>query len=386
MTTPVAEMSTMRFDPADQQKKLLFTLISLVLLGSITLFSATSYRSVLVSPDDNPLWMWQDQLKGYGLGALFFWVGYHVRPRRWISKGLIIPALFALILFLLATKFTPMGIGINDAYRWLQFGPVRFQPSELAKVIVPAFMIYVTGTWKMNSRLSLKKLHFTGFGLLLVGGLVPMGLIFIQPDWGTSIVVGALAILTAPRWPRIYGYAMVVLIPLALSLLYLGRGRLPEIKERLSAPFDPESVPQVWTSLQAVGSGGLMGKGLGEGMSKMGHLPSSYNDFIFAVYAEETGFFGVCLLLGLFSLLLHAGWRVANSLEDEDLSCLALVLTFAITGQALINLGVNVALLPTKGIALPFFSHGSTGLAVFLGMFGILFSLTRCRGREVLIS
>ena len=105
MTTPVAEMSTMRFDPADQQKKLLFTLISLVLLGSITLFSATSYRSVLVSPDDNPLWMWQDQLKGYGLGALFFWVGYQVRPRRWISKGLIIPALFALILFLLATKF-----------------------------------------------------------------------------------------------------------------------------------------------------------------------------------------------------------------------------------------------------------------------------------------
>ena len=152
------------------------------------------------------------------------------------------------------------------------------------------------------------------------------------------------------------------------------------------AMHSPEEVPQVWTSLQAIGSGGLTGKGVGMADSKALYLPSEYSDFIFAVYAEETGFLGVLALISLYMVILVAGWRLSQQIEDRDLACLAQVLTLAITAQAAFNLMVNVALAPTKGIPLPFFSHGSTGLAVFMGMVGVLLAISRSRAREEVVS
>jgi len=214
--------------------------------------------------------------------------------------------------------------------------------------------------------------------------MLPLALIFDQPDLGTAAVVGGLCCLPLLRWVSLTQFLILPVVVFASALLMIKSSRFPEIAERFRAIWDPRSVDQVWAGLQSIGSGGIFGKGLGEGAGKLGYLPSSYNDFIFAVYAEETGLLGVSIIVLLYGTVLYCGRKLWCSIEDEDMSLLAMVLTLSICGQAALNLLVNLALAPTKGIALPLFSHGSTSLAIFMGMAGVLLSLTRCRGREVL--
>lgn len=371
-----------RLQPAKQRVPIFASLVFLLIIGSIALFSATSYRSE-VQHDD--VWqMWAGQFRGYTLGLLFFMIGYFVSPRRWLTSGASVSLAVVLVLLLLGTAFSPMGIERNDAQRWLKIGSLVFQPSELAKFVLPVLLIYLTGPWKFQGN-PLNPPSNTPRYILSVGLIFfPLFLILIQPDLGTTVVVGGLCLIPISRSRRLLRMLYKGAVGLMAFLLLTQGYRFPEFAERFRAIWDPQSVDQVWAGFQSIGSGGLFGRGLGEGAGKLGYLPSAYNDFIFAVYAEETGFVGVTVVVVLFGTLLWCGRKLWQSLEDDDLSLLAMVLTLAITGQAALNIMVNLALLPTKGIALPFFSHGSTGLAVFMGMSGVLLALTRCRGKEVL--
>lgn len=379
-STTVA-IEDVRMNPRQLAQPILICLAFLVVIGCITLFSVTSYRSEMKTGD---IWkMWADQFKGYGLGLVFFMVGYWTSPRTWLKSGFSISAAVGLLILLAMIEFTPMGVEKNDALRWLNVGGVLFQPSEIAKFVLPVLLIYLTGPWKQQSNLTTTQIQSFGLTMSFLLIVVPIGLIGNQPDLGTAAVVAGLCLLPIMRSA---GFAKVMLpisaiiIPL---LIIQQRSRFSEFAERFRAVWDPESVDQVRAGFQSIGSGGVFGRGLGEGVGKLGYLPSAYNDFIFSVFAEETGLWGVTVVTVLFGALLHFGRKLWRSLEDENLSILAMVLTLSITGQAAFNLMVNLAILPTKGIPLPFFSHGSTGLAVFMGMSGVLLALTRCRGKEI---
>ncbi len=370
-----------RLRPDQYAQPIFFSLALLLVIGSFTLFSVTSFRSG-ISGDH---WaMWAGQFRGYLLGLFLFMVGYTVSPRRWITSYFAYPAGLALILMLGFTAFSPLGQELNAAKRWLKIGSFSFQPSELAKFVLPVFLIYLTGPWKFQNPFSDRSTFKWGVVQTVIFVMLPLALIFDQPDLGTAAVVGGLCCLPLLRWVSLTQFLILPVVVFASALLMIKSSRFPEIAERFRAIWDPRSVDQVWAGLQSIGSGGIFGKGLGEGAGKLGYLPSSYNDFIFAVYAEETGLLGVSIIVLLYGTVLYCGRKLWCSIEDEDMSLLAMVLTLSICGQAALNLLVNLALAPTKGIALPLFSHGSTSLAIFMGMAGVLLSLTRCRGREVL--
>ncbi|MGE4631520.1 MAG: FtsW/RodA/SpoVE family cell cycle protein, partial [Planctomycetota bacterium] len=287
---------------------------------------------------------------------------------------------------LLAATFTPLGIRLNDASRWVGLMNIRFQPSEMAKFCIPLATIALTGIWRFSSVRTPQMSIWRGvlLALILVG--IPFGLTYKQPDYGTAVFILALGAYPLLRWKGIFSRFCYCLVPFTIPAYFHLLSRLDEMKERFLAMHSPELVPQVWAALQAVGSGGATGKGIGLAASKTLYMHSEYSDFIFAVFAEETGFIGVLLLITLYMVILVCGWRLSRRVEDPDLACLAQVLTLAITAQAAFNMMVNLALAPTKGIPLPFFSHGSTGLAVFMGMIGVLLAISRSRVREEMIS
>ncbi|HIG05871.1 MAG TPA: hypothetical protein EYQ08_09115 [Planctomycetes bacterium] len=366
-------------DPAREGFRFLSAVFMLLVIGMFFHYSASSYRSFVAEAD--PTAMWVKQLKGYGLGCLLFTVGYLIQPRRWIEMYWI-PLWVGVVLLLLATIASPLGRELNDAYRWLDLG-IRFQPSELAKFTVPAATIALTGVLRyrgvMGRQIGVRSA--TLIAAALVG--IPFFIIWKQPDFGSALFLLILGLIPLLRWTQVCLFCGVISGPLLLLLLPKVISRMSEMEQRFEALFNPQGVPQVWAGLQAIGSGGWTGKGIGMGTSKTLYMPSEYSDFIFAVFAEETGFLGVTVLLTLYSLVLLFGWRLSRAVEDADLACLVRVVTIAITGQAAINLLVNVALFPTKGIPLPFFSHGSTGLAVFMGMTGVVIGISRTRGRQV---
>ena len=379
MTLTSRSDSAAPLDPAVEGLRFIGAIILLLATGMFFLYSASSYRSSVTGLNSTSMWL--GQLKGYGLGCLLFAVGYLVSPRRWLDMYWL-PLWGGVVLLLVATRWSPLGIEINDAHRWLDLG-VRFQPSELAKFCIPISTIALTGTIRYRGLFGWPVTVRSGsvIAAALIG--VPSAVIILQPDFGSALFILVLGAIPLLRWLKLCWYACLWMLPLALISMNVVVARWGEMQQRFMAVHSPELVPQVWAGLQGIGSGGLWGKGIGMGSSKTLFMPSEYSDFIFSVYAEETGFIGVLCLASLYLLVLVFGWRLSRAVEDSDLACLVRVVTIAITGQAAINLLVNVALFPTKGIPLPFFSHGSTGLAVFMGMTGVVMAISRSRVRQV---
>ena len=170
---------------------------------------------------------------------------------------------------------------------------------------------------------------------------------------------------------------------MAPAFLWLFQARRAELLQRFQGFLEPMQVYQVQRSLFGIGSGGAAGKGVGLGMEPAFYLPEAYNDFIFSVFAEETGFLGVVVLLGLFTLFLQSGWRIVRRCPDPALRILGLGILVNIILQAVINIAVATASAPTKGIGLPFLSYGSSGLTMVLLQVGILLALSRLPSKEL---
>ncbi len=202
-------------------------------------------------------------------------------------------------------------------------------------------------------------------------------LIALEPDYGSAAFVVALGILLLllAGFPLPYLAGGALLVAPVVSWLYLERRDF--IHNRLDGLLDPMSVYQVRHSLYGVGSGGALGKGFGLGDEKAFFLPEASNDFVFAVFAEENGFVGVVILILLFSLLLQTGWRVVRDCPQPALRLLGLGIVISIVLQAVVNVAVATASAPTKGIALPFISAGSSGLSMLLLEIGILLAISR---------
>jgi cell division protein FtsW len=306
-----------------------------------------------------------------GLAAM--WLLMSSDYRRLKNPAVVFSFLGLTTLLLVAVFFLDRS---HNTHRWIRMGAMSFQPSELAK---PALILFLA--FFLERRLkSIDDLRHT-----LLPAIVPCGLFAIlivkQPDLGTAMVcvgVTAAILYAAGMRLRYFGYALVPIVPVLYFLLFHVGWRA----RRMVAFLDPWSDPQgagfhITQSLIAVGTGGLTGLGLMEGKQKLFYLPEPHTDFIYAVASEELGLVGAVFIATLFLILAWRGFRTALRTEEPFARLLAIGITTMVVLQAFFNISVVLALLPTKGIPLPFISYGGSSLFVMLASIGVLLNITR---------
>jgi cell division protein FtsW len=271
--------------------------------------------------------------------------------------------------------------GSNGARRWLLLGPVGIQPSELAKL---ALLIW-TAALVVKKQGKLRSLSDGLLPFLLIWALVG-GLILLQPDLSTAVLALILASLVAYAGGARPAH-FVALGIVALPLLWSQVTRVAYRMERVTAFLDPRADMvdlgyQLNQSLIALGSGGIVGRGFGEGQQKFGFLPEPHNDFIIAMIGEEWGFLGVAGLTVLYVAFALIGYRIARGATDLFGFLLAVGMTNLVVVQAFLHIAVNMALVPPTGLTLPFISYGRSSLIVSLAAAGVLMSVARISERR----
>ena len=271
-----------------------------------------------------------------------------------------------------------IGEEVNGARRWINLAGLQFQPSEIAKFTM--ILLFARLTRGFGTKARQFRYGVLGFGLALMGILVPLAL---EKHLSAIMLMGMVAVVmmfvagTSPKWLLAgAGGAAVFLVVYVSFMGYAG--------DRITAWLHPELDPgdtgyQILQSLYAIGSGGLFGLGYGKSRQKYLYLPFQYNDYIFAVICEELGFVGALGIMALFAMLILRGYWIALRARSRFSTVLAAGLTTLIAVQTVLNLCVVTNLLPSTGIALPFFSYGGTALAVNLGEMGIVLSISRER-------
>ncbi|MEB3198733.1 MAG: putative lipid II flippase FtsW [Candidatus Sericytochromatia bacterium] len=290
---------------------------------------------------------------------------------RFLAK----PLLILTAVLLLATQIPGLGVTELGSSRWLRFGPLSVQPSELAKL---SLALYLADILARHSDLpwtsqSLRQAFFPAIAVL--------GLVLVQPDLGTTIVLAFSAFVLFYSYGTRLAY-MVTAGAIATSAVLYISWSTPYQRLRWLGFLNPWSDPQgngyqLVQSLMAIGSGGILGQGWGQSKQKLFYLPIQYADFIFAVMAEELGLVGGLALLVLFFALAWRGISIAGKSKDPFLALLAIALTSTVVAQAFINLGVVTASLPTTGIPLPFMSFGGSSLTITLISMGLLLNISR---------
>jgi cell division protein FtsW len=292
-----------------------------------------------------------------------------------LLKKLAWPVYF-LALILLAAVFVPhIGHASHGAHRWVKLG-LTLQPSEFAKL---ALIIMLA--WYCD--FSLRQMQTFKRGIIYPGALaaVILGLIFVEPDRGTTILLaavsGTMLLLAGVRWKHIVLPALGGVAILAVSILHD-----PMRMNRISAWWHPEehlngAALQAHQAMIGLGAGGWSGVGLGNGMQKHGYLPEIQTDFIFANIGEELGLIATLLVIAAFVVIAICGIYIALNAREPFGFLLATGITFLISLQAAINVGVVTGVLPNKGLPLPFISYGGSNLLAMLACVGILFSVAR---------
>ena len=309
-----------------------------------------------------------------GLIALYFFS--RIPAKVWYKFAW---PLYGLSILLLLSVLV-IGEEVNGARRWINLAGIQFQPSEIAKFTMILLFARLTRGFGPDARQF--RYGVMGFGSALMGILVPLAL---EKHLSAIMLMGMVAVVmmfvagTHPKWLLAGAGAAVAFVLVYITFMgYAG--------DRVTAWLDPQSDPgdtgyQILQSLYAIGSGGMFGLGYGKSRQKYLYLPFQYNDYIFAIVCEELGFVGALLIAALFAATILRGYWIALGARDRFSTVLAAGLTTLIAVQIILNLGVVTNLLPSTGIALPFFSYGGTALAVNLGEMGILLSISRERNR-----
>ncbi len=344
----------------------------LVVCGTIFVFD-TSYFFSSYNYDDSFRMFWKH------LFSIVLGVGLAVFTSRRRSESLerwafVICAVAAL---LLVAAITP-GIGAcaKGACRWIDLKVLRFQPAEFAKL---GFVVFAASVLTRFS----DKLRRPQYGMVPVLGMVGVfGLLLLkQPDFGTTALLGIIGVTLmflagVPLW-QVLGLG-AVMAKVGYELVKLEPYRMKRLMAFLDPTADPQGIGwQLNNALIAFGSGQVTGQGLGASTQKSGYLPEAHTDFIFSVIGEETGLVGGIFVLVCFALLAWRGFRVAYRHPARFGQILAAGLTLLIVMQAMINMGVVLGLLPTKGIGMPYISYGGSSMMIFLAMTGMLLALSR---------
>lgn len=306
-------------------------------------------------------------------GIVIMFVASRVDYRRLNSFPIVLIGLLATIALLIAVFGFP---AINGAQRWIRFGGLSLQPSEIAKITLPVFLAW----FLVRNADRVGELKATLLPMLAVVGLIA-GLIFAEPDLGTTMVICAIfAAVYFAAGARLIHVAAVggVFVAGVAAALYWAPWRMRRLGAFLD-PCDPENAAgagyQVCQSLYAIGSGGVLGEGFARGQQKLFYLPYPHSDFIFSVVGEEFGLVGTLAIVAAFAVLLWRGTRAALNAPDRFGTLLGIGLITGITVQALFNISVVISILPAKGIPLPFISYGGSSVLVTLAAVGILLSI-----------
>lgn len=357
--------------PAQLDISLLLVVLVLAGWGLLTILSASA--PVAESELNNSLYFFQRQARWTVLGLIALGVGTAVDLMlvRRLAKWFLLGAAF----LLLATHIPGIGITEMGSSRWIHFGPMSLQPSELAKL---AISIYLADMLARHGQRGWTAGQLRQTILPVVGTL---GLVLFQPDLGTTIVLAVAAyVLFFCNGTRML--TMVSVAAAGVCGVAYQSWTTPYQRLRWLGFLDPWGDPQgigyqLVQSLMAIGSGGVFGEGWGQSKQKLFYLPIQYADFIFAVLAEEMGLIGSLSLLLLFLILAWRGFAIAGQSRDTFQSLLAISLTTVVVSQALINIGVVTASLPTTGIPLPFLSFGGTSLLATLFAMGLVLNVSR---------
>lgn len=354
---------------------LAFCVAALLALGLVMLYSASMVMIDKKTHAEVGAHMLQMQVLWCSLGLVACSV-LALLDYQWLKKAAW--PVFIGTLLLAALVFIPhIGMKLNGARRWIHFpGIGSFQPSELVKI-----GLIIALAWYLD--FSQRKMNTFKRGIIIPGLIIAaaLGIIFIEPDRGTTIllagVVGVMLIIAGARWLHLALVAVVGVGLLAASLRHDSMRN-----NRLDAWRHPEAhangvARQAEESKIAIGSGGLLGQGLGDGMQKRGFVSEIHSDFIFANIGEELGFAATAPVVLAYLLIGICGIFVALNAREQFGAQLAIGVTSLICFQAVVNLGVVTSLLPNKGLALPFISAGGSSLLVMLIGVGILLSVAR---------
>ena len=300
---------------------------------------------------------------------------------RWLKK-LTWPVYLLTALLLIAVLIPGIGIYKNGSRRWLDLGITNFQPSEAAKLALIIVLAYYGEKYQRQMR------SFKG-GLIIPGIIIGpiLALVFLEPDRGTTILLGAVAgvmlLLAGVRWHYFVPPALVAAFGMAAALW-----SDPVRMRRILSWLDPEATKdgagyQAWQAMIALGSGGVSGLGIGNGRQKLGFVPEHHTDFIFSIIGEEMGMIATMGVVMGFIIFVLCGMYIAWHARDVFGLLLAGGITFLIGMQAFINIGVVTSALPNKGLPLPFISYGGSSLVLMLFAVGMLISVARYGGAPV---
>ena len=360
-----------------QEGKLDIPFLSLVLIllsiGLIMLFSASYAFSDTNFGNSYRFITRQAGFAVFGVGAMLFVskINYH------IYKKLAWPLYICVIAVLAVLLVLPPMLEGTDVKRWLAIGSFSFQPSEFAKISIAILF----SSWLSANPKKIKRLRYVFAMLVLLG--IPCVLVVLEPHLSATLLIFAIGIILLivggikKRW---IGAGLGVGV--AGGVIAILSGAVSYGSDRIKYWLDPWQDPigkgyQTIQSLLAIGSGGLMGRGIGQSRQKYLWVPEPHNDFIFAIICEELGIIGALVVIALFCALVWRGFTIAMKAADSFGSFLSLALTFHVGLQALLNILVVTNTIPNTGISLPFFSYGGTALVILLAEMGIVLSVSR---------
>ncbi len=354
-------------------KTLIWIIGALIVIGIMAIFSAGSPRAV--AEGVNPVFFTVRQLAWLvaGVFGAMFFANFDYRKLRVYTYQLPVVVLILLLL----VQFTPLGLTVNEAKRWLVLGPIQFQPSELAK---PAVILMFASLFSQSSQiLDDKKMPaYLIFGASLL-------LIYKQPN--LSMIM--LLIFTFAALYYMAGGSFKKLIVAGASAAAVIAFTIRDYqKQRFLVWLDPNKDPlnagyNIIQSLVAFVEGGFFGVGFGNSKQKLSWLPEGHTDFIFAVIAEEFGFLGCFFIIILFGMFLHRSFIIASRSPDMFGKLLAVGIAFSVGFQAFMNMAVASSFIPATGIPLPFISYGGSSLFVSLCMFGVLLNISKKRVQRI---
>ena len=367
------DMLIQRYD-----RQLLIYLGVLAVMGTVMLYSASWYESFASSNGRTDMLYLQGHLKRMLVGV-FFLFGFLIldyRRLKEIAPYLVIGA----IILLIATKayYLAKGFGWYKPARWLFVGPFTLQTSDFARMAIIVFMAYY---------IDKKRDQLKDFQMGLLPALsvlaVTMGLIVIQPDYSTALMIGAIGLLILfiggakiSQLSLAGAGALLVGIPVLLSREY----RRQRIFSFFGIGDNPEVGYQAGQSLISLGNGGIFGVGLGNSIEKNHFLPTPHTDFIFAIIGEELGFIlGTVPVLTLFLLIFFRGLKVAKECTDPFGVFLAVGISFNFILYAFVNAAVVTGIFPVTGLPMPMVSYGGSGMVINMALIGILLNVSQAR-------
>ncbi len=358
---------------------LLFTIIFLTVFGLVMIYSSSSYNAQIdgKAPSYYMTRQMYIALAGFAGMLVISKMDYH-----FFAKFAALAVIVSYVSMFLV-NFTPLGIARNGKKRWLGYGSLTIQPAEIVKITVILVMAVLIA--KMGKKIN--EWRTWGFITALI---LPAGLLVMMNNLSSGIIICGIAIVmmfvaNKRRWPFvlfIVAVAAVILFAPTVAIALEEAGILQEYQlRRILVWKNPEAYQldggyQVLQGLYAIGSGGLLGKGLGQSIQKLSFLPEPQNDMIFAIICEELGLFGALMVMFLFLFMIYRFMRIANSAPDIFGSFLVVGVMAHIAIQVILNIAVVTNVIPNTGITLPFISYGGTSILFLMVEMGIVLSVS----------